>query len=287
MRRNGSVRPKRVARRGRAGSTGRLGVVPSVLTRKGAHPMSILIVEDNTISLKTVEMMLQSNGLETLSAKSGVQALEWLESRTDIQLVLTDLMMPDLDGYQLLEAMGRNPSWKEIPAIAMTSLSDADTVRRVVGLGAKGYLVKPLREDALIPKIRQTMRDLPNGVENPLKAKFKVLEETGLDNARYESLFDEFQSQLLAAAALFEAGDPTGTDHPAVKAALSLREGASVLAAGSLPILLEGLRSRGTCDWPSLRAAFESTLAATKAVLEKRERLREKLARSEVSSVDA
>ena len=68
--------------------------------------MSILIVEDNTISLKTVEMMLQSNGLETVSAKSGLQALEKLESRTDIQLVLTDLMMPDLDGYQLLEAIG-------------------------------------------------------------------------------------------------------------------------------------------------------------------------------------
>jgi CheY-like chemotaxis protein len=249
--------------------------------------MSILIVEDNTISLKTVEMMLQSNGLETVSAKTGVQALERLESRTDIQLVLTDLMMPDMDGYQLLEEIGRNPSWKAIPVVAMTSLSDADTVRRVVGLGACGYLVKPLREDTLVPKVRQFMRDLPGGAENPLKAKFKVLEETGLDNARYEDLFDEFQAQLLAASALFEAGDPTGNDHPAVKAALALREGASVLAAGPLPVLLEGLRSRRTCDWPSLRTAFEATLTATKAVLEKRERLREKIARSEASSVDA
>ena len=249
--------------------------------------MSILIVEDNTISLKTVEMMLQSNGLETVSAKSGVQALEWLGSRLDIQLVLTDLMMPDLDGYQLLEAIGRNPSWKDIPVVAMTSLSDADTVRRVIALGAVGYLVKPLREDSLLPKVRQFMRDLPGGAENPLKPKFKVLEETGLDNVRYEGLFDDFQAQLLSASALLDAGDPSGADHPAVKSALSLREGASVLASGRLPILLEGLRSRGSCDWPSLRAAFETTLAATKAVLEKRERLREKLARSEASSVDA
>lgn len=249
--------------------------------------MSILIVEDNTISLKTVEMMLQSNGMETVSAKSGVQALKMLESRSDIQLVLTDLMMPDLDGYQLLETMGRDPAWKDIPAVVMTSLSDADTVRRAVGFGARGYLVKPLHEDALLPKVRQFMRDLPNGAESPLKPKFKVLEETGLDNARYDELFDEFQAQLEAASALFEAGDPSGVDHPAVKAALALREGASVLAAGSLPILLEGLKSRGSCDWPSLRAAFEATLAATKSALEKRERLREKLARSEASSVDA
>jgi CheY-like chemotaxis protein len=249
--------------------------------------MSILIVEDNTISLKTVEMMLHSNGLETVSAKTGRQALEKLDLHPDIQLVLTDLMMPDMDGWELMETMGRNPSWKEIPAVVMTSLSDADTVRRVVALGGKGYLVKPLREDALVAKIRQFMNDLPGGPESTLKPKFKVLEETGLEPARYEELFDEFHAQVQSAATLLESGDPAGADHPAVKALLGLREGAAVLATGRLPVFLQALHSRGACDWPSLRAVLQSTLAAAKVALEKRDRLREKLSRAEASAVDA
>ena len=249
--------------------------------------MSILIVEDNTISLKTVEMMLHSNGLETVSAKTGRQALEKLEIHPDIQLVLTDLMMPDMDGWELMETMGRNPTWKEMPTLVMTSLSDADTVRRVVALGGRGYLVKPLGEDALVAKVRQFMRDLPGGPESTLKPKFKVLEETGLDPARYEDLFDEFHAQVQAAATLLESGDPSGADHPAVKAMLALREGAAVLAAGRLPVFLKALHSRGTCDWPSLREVLDATLASMKAVLEKRDRLHEKLSKAEAGAVEA
>jgi len=249
--------------------------------------MSVLIVEDNTISLKTVEMMLHSNGLETVSAKTGRQALEKLGLHPDIQLVLTDLMMPDMDGWELIETMGRNPLWKQIPAVVMTSLSDAETVRRVMALGGKGYLVKPLREDALVAKVRQFMRELPGGSESVLKPKFKVLEETGLDPARYEELFDEFHAQVQSSSTLLGSGDPTGPDHPAVKALLALREGAAVLSAGGLPVFLEALHSRGSCDWTSLRTVLESTLAAAKVVLEKRDRLREKLSRAEASAVDA
>jgi CheY-like chemotaxis protein len=247
--------------------------------------MSILIVEDNTISLRTVEMILQSSGLETLSAKSGRQAMEHLDSHADIQLVLSDLMMPDMDGYELLAAMNRHPAWKAIPVVVMTSLSDAETVRKVVSMGCRSYLVKPVREDTLLPKVRQFMREgsVPEG---PLKPKFSVMEETGLDPARYEEIFDKFRSELKEAFALLEGGDPAGAEHPAARAALSLREGASVLCSGPMPLLLESIRSRGACEWSALRTACEATLKAMDAAVDKRDRLREKLARSEPSSLD-
>jgi CheY-like chemotaxis protein len=240
--------------------------------------MSILIVEDNPISLRTVEMILQSHGLETVSAKSGRQAIEALQGRNDVQLILSDLMMPDMDGYELLETLSRTEDWKVIPVIVMTSLSDADTVRKVVSLGCKSYVVKPVREEALLPKVKQLMLD-SLGSEQPLKAKFKVLEETGLTQEKFEELFDSFYQLVREAVKAFEAGpDPVGKEDAAGKLVLGLREGAAVLAQGKLPTLLEAFRARGACDWTAFRSALSVTAAAMAVAVEKRDRLREKLA---------
>ena len=249
--------------------------------------MSILIVEDNPISLRTVEMILQSNGLETVSAKSGRQALERLKEVVDIQLVLSDLMMPDMDGYQLLEAMSRDAGLRAIPVVVMTSLSDGDTVRRVVTLGCKGYVVKPVREETLIPKVRQTMRDLPNGAEVVLKPKFKVLEETGLDPTRYDALMDSFHSDLRETSqALSAVAETPGPEHPGRKQVLALLDAASVLASGRFPMMLDGFKTRGVCDWFQMKDAMSATLSAVAAAVEKRERLREKLAKAEQSQAE-
>lgn len=240
--------------------------------------MSILVVEDNPISLRTVEMILQSHGLETVSAKSGKLALEKLQTRDDIQLVLSDLMMPDMDGYQLLEAMGKHETWKLIPVIVMTSLSDADTVRRVVALGSKNYVVKPIREETLLPKVKQFMLEA-SVPDAPLKAKFKVLEETGLTQEKYEELYDAFHQLVKEAEKSFETGgDPASQTDATGKAAMALREGAAVLAQGKLPALLEGFRSRGSCDWPTFRQVLAATSKAMDATIEKRDRMRSKMA---------
>jgi len=242
-------------------------------------------VEDNPISLRTVEMILQSHGLETVSAKSGKQAIETLHARNDIQLVLSDLMMPEMDGYELLENLSRNEAWKKLPVIIMTSLSDAETVKRVVSLGCRSYVVKPIREDTLLPKVKQLMLDT-NGIEQPLKAKFKVLEETGLSQEKFEELFDTFYRLVNDVAKAFEAGpDPVSKDDAAGKMVLGLREGAAVLTQGKLPTLLESFRSRGTCEWSAFRLALSNTVNAMAAAVEKRDRLREKMAaRADVGS---
>ena len=246
--------------------------------------MSILVVEDNPISLRTVEMILQSHGLETVQAKTGAQALERLAARRDIQLVLSDLMMPEMDGYQLLEAMGRDESYRKIPVIIMTSISDAETVKKVVSLGCRHYLVKPIREDSLLPKVKQFMLEAP-GADQPLRSKFKVLEETGLTPEKYEELFDTFRVQVNEVLQAFENGpDPASKDDAQGRLALVLREGAQVLAQGALPAILEAFRSRGTCDWQSFRQSLASTAKAMATAAEKRDRLREKLAGSRVDS---
>lgn len=243
--------------------------------------MSVLVVEDNTISLRMLEVMLQSHGFETISAKSGRQAIERLESRSDIQLVVTDLMMPDMDGYQLLEEIASRDGWREIPAVVLTSLSDAETVRRVASLGCRHYLVKPVKEDMLLPKVRLLLRDAGAGAV--LRSKFRVLEETGMGVEQYDRLFDAFHAQLQEGVKLLSALGGGVPSDLQIDQLVGMRDGASVLASGPLPALLEGLRSRRQCEWEALCKAVESTCGAMDAAVRKRERIREMAARQDVS----
>lgn len=240
--------------------------------------MSILIVEDNTISLRAVEMILHSNGLETVSAKTGRHALEILASREDIQIILSDLMMPEMDGFQLLEELVKHATWSKIPVVIMTSISDAETVRKVVSRGCKHYLIKPVREEALLPKVRQVLADVPSSPETPLRPKFKVMEESGLDPKRYEDLFDAFHLEVREAMGFLSVGVPPSGDT-SLDSFLRMREGATLLAGGRLQALLDGLKARGSCDWELLRETLDTLSKAMQSATERRERMREKLSR--------
>ncbi|MBK9579996.1 MAG: response regulator [Fibrobacterota bacterium] len=240
--------------------------------------MSILIVEDNTISLRAVEMILHSHGLETVSAKTGKQAVDVLAVREDIQVILSDLMMPEMDGFQLLEVLGKHPAWSKIPVVIMTSISDAETVKKVVSRGCKHYLIKPVREEALLPKVRQVLADVPATTETPLRPKFKVLEESGLEPKQYEDLFDAFNLEVREAVGFLSVGVPPPGD-PSIAAFLRMREGAALLAGGRLQALLDGLKARGSCDWDLLRETLGTLAKAMETAIERRERMREKLSR--------
>lgn len=245
--------------------------------------MSLLVVEDNTISQRMLEVVLQSNGFVVVTAKNGVQALERLADREDIQMVLTDLMMPEMDGLQLLEEMGKHPKWKTLPVIVLTSLSDADTVRRVVQLGCRNYLVKPLKEELVIPKVKAMLADAGTvGKGSILRSKFQVLQQTGLDLEQYEKLFDAFHAQVREVASSIAEAAPTGPDDPLGRGVLALRDGAAMFAEGRFQSLLEGFRARGTCDVSSLRDVLAEAISAMDAVVGKRARLKERVERGEV-----
>lgn len=155
--------------------------------------MSILIVEDNVISSRMLEGMLKHNSLEPVVARNGVQALQALQDKPDIQVILLDLMMPEMDGFQFLQERNANPQWKAIPVIVMTALADNETVRRVLMMGCKQYVVKPVREDSLIPKLKEL---LPSAiVESMLRNRFEVMQSAGLDEAGYDELFSAFHEQ--------------------------------------------------------------------------------------------
>jgi len=79
--------------------------------------MSILIVEDNPVSMKILELNIKKHGYSTISAKNGREALECLGRHLDIQLVLTDIMMPEMDGLEMLCIMKQKPELRDLPVI--------------------------------------------------------------------------------------------------------------------------------------------------------------------------
>ncbi len=187
-------------------------------------------------------------------------------------------MMPEMDGFELLEVLGKHASWSKIPVVIMTSISDAETVKKVVARGCKHYLIKPVREEALLPKVRQVLAEVPASIETPLRPKFKVMEESGLEPKQYEDLFDAFNLEVREALGLLSTGSaPTSESNLAPF--LRMREGATLLAGGRLQVLLDGLKARGSCDWSVLRETLETLAKAMDGAIERRERMREKLSR--------
>ncbi|MCA8940542.1 MAG: response regulator, partial [Planctomycetes bacterium] len=109
----------------------------------------ILVVDDSRTVLKILSKGLESLGYEVITAEDGQEAQEVLED-ISFDLVLTDLNMPRVDGFELIEYLRSRPSWKDLPIVVLTSKGDKESMRRALDLGANIYLNKP----APLPKLR-------------------------------------------------------------------------------------------------------------------------------------
>lgn len=102
---------------------------------------TILVVEDSTMSREIVMRILRREGYNVVGATNGLEALD-IVHQSQPDLVLLDIMMPEMDGLTLLEILRRSPETKEMPVILMTALSDEGRITRAKELGAQEYLVK-------------------------------------------------------------------------------------------------------------------------------------------------
>jgi len=120
----------------------------------------ILVVDDEPINVEVLRARLDLVNYRVQGVFSGFDAVEFLESEAELpKLVLLDIMMPGMSGFQLCERMKENPDWKEIPII-MVSAKD-QTVDKVysMNIGAIDYVTKPFQKDELLSKVR-TFLDL-------------------------------------------------------------------------------------------------------------------------------
>jgi len=129
----------------------------------------ILIVDDNPQNVKLIGSVLDSNDYETAVAMNGLQAFEFLENEQP-DLILLDVMMPDMDGFEVCKRIKQDRLTKDIPIIFLTAKKDIDDL--VLGFKAGGvdYVTKPFNSVELLMRIK-THLDLKNAREEIKKLK--------------------------------------------------------------------------------------------------------------------
>ena len=113
----------------------------------------VLIVDDEPINVMIAERILQKNGYETISANHGNNALEILQTK-QVDLILLDLMMPEINGFEVCEKLMHNEKTKDIPVIFLTAVTDKESIIKGFEVGGKDYLTKPFNTTELVARVK-------------------------------------------------------------------------------------------------------------------------------------
>ncbi|MDD5158074.1 response regulator [Sulfurimonas sp.] len=113
----------------------------------------VLAVDDDMINLKLLKSMLMKNESvkEVIEAKNGAEAIGFIKSRDDIDLILLDIIMPIMNGIEMLKVIRSDENIKQVPIIVLTT--DETKKNEALELGANGFLMKPIRSIDLLQKI--------------------------------------------------------------------------------------------------------------------------------------
>lgn len=115
----------------------------------------VLIIDDDNRNIFALRLALKSRGYQSLSCNSAQEGLELLDKNSDIEIVLMDMMMPDMDGYQAISAMKKSGHMQNIPVLAVTAQAMVGDRERCLSAGASGYVSKPINVDELLVQIEK------------------------------------------------------------------------------------------------------------------------------------
>lgn len=101
----------------------------------------ILIVEDDAFLVKAYQLRFEKENMDVQVATTGTDAVSCLE-QAPADVVLLDLMLPGVSGFDVLASMRRSPAWKQVPVVILSNLGQPEDIRRAKDLGANDYVVK-------------------------------------------------------------------------------------------------------------------------------------------------
>jgi DNA-binding NarL/FixJ family response regulator len=120
-------------------------------------PAKILVVDDDESMQKAIVDVLRSEGFQVLTAEHGLDALGVLEGHMP-DLIIADIMMPKMNGYQLYQRISSNPDWTMIPFIFLSAKREGEDIRFGKELGVDDYLRKPVAQQDLISAVRGKLK---------------------------------------------------------------------------------------------------------------------------------
>ncbi len=119
----------------------------------------ILIVEDNESILFNMSLVLKLNNYEVLTSVNGKDSLDKLSTCATLpDLIISDILMPVMSGYELLEQIRKREKWKSIPFIFLSAKASIEEINYGKTLGATEYITKPINEELLLSLIKKILK---------------------------------------------------------------------------------------------------------------------------------
>jgi len=114
----------------------------------------VLVVDDDVRNIFALSSVLERRGMFVLTAGTGREAIATLESTPDVAIVLMDIMMPEMDGYETMQVIRQNPSFRRLPIVALTAKAMKGDREKCMEAGASEYLAKPVNTEQLLSALR-------------------------------------------------------------------------------------------------------------------------------------
>jgi CheY-like chemotaxis protein len=115
---------------------------------------AVLLVDDDARNIFALSSVLERRGMRVLTATTGNEAVTLVESTPDLAIVLMDIMMPEMDGYQTMQVIRGNPAFRRLPIIALTAKAMKGDREKCLDAGASDYLAKPVNTEQLLSALR-------------------------------------------------------------------------------------------------------------------------------------
>jgi CheY-like chemotaxis protein len=118
----------------------------------------VLLVDDDVRNLFAVTCLLERTGIQVLPARSGKEGLQLLSDNPDIELVLMDIMMPEMDGYQATREIRQRSPFSDLPIVALTAKAMPGDREKCLEAGCTDFIPKPVQSDVLLACIARSLK---------------------------------------------------------------------------------------------------------------------------------
>ncbi len=224
-------------------------------------PARILVVDDTALNVKLLADLLGAQGYDVLTASSGRQALALLE-KEDLDLVLLDVVMPEMSGYEVCRKIRANAATGILPVVMVTALDPGEERIKGIEAGADDFLTKPINQAELLARVRSLLRvrelyeqlaDLNRTLEQRVREQVGQLERMG----RLKRFFSPQLAELIVAG---DAEDPLKSHRREVTVVFLDLRGFTAFAETSEPEEVMGVLREYHAEMGKLILNWEGTL---------------------------
>ena len=118
----------------------------------------VLVVDDDVRNIFALNSLLERHGMNVITATNGHDAIQMLDDNPDLSLILTDVMMPEMDGYETMRRIREIPAFRTLPIIALTAKAMRGDREKCLQAGASDYVAKPVNTEQLLSLVRMWLQ---------------------------------------------------------------------------------------------------------------------------------